>query len=137
MQPLTHCVLPLPPAALTTAKYNQFRVLEASPGVSPLAIGVLNHHCFFFPPTLNLLSVALALTEGVRRRGSVPTGPEDSLEGLILLFPKRRDCQYYPNLTQGQDNGAATNPRGLVQDTAPPRSTDLFYNTHLTGMLCL
>lgn len=86
--------------------------------------------CFFFPPpTLNLLSVALTLTEGVRRQGSVPTGPEDSLEGLILLSPKRRDCQYCQNLTQGQDNGAATNPRGLVQDTAPPRSTDIYSTT--------
>lgn len=104
-----------------------------------MAISVLNHHffCFvFFPPTLNLLSDALILTEGVRRYSAVPTGPEDSMVGRILLSPNRRDCQYCPNLTQGQDDGVVTHPKGLAQDTTPPRSTDIYSKTPTFPLRC-
>lgn len=49
-----------------------------------LLVSLITTVFFFFPPTLNLLSVALTLTEGVRRYSAIPTGPEDSVEGLIL-----------------------------------------------------
>lgn len=99
-------------------------VLEASPGASLFTINV-PLITGGFSPTLDFLFVALILSEGVRRLGAVIKGPEDSVEGLILLSPKTRDCQYCPVLTQGQDNGAVTHPWWFAQDTTPPSSTDI------------